>query len=250
MWKNGQEAHSGITLYSAENRSSEVHWIFKKRLLFRGLCLLYVRALRHSSSVRCSAVHTADFHIARASGFAAGYPASIAFLLLVLEPVKQLGIVQSHHLAAIYNRLDQKHLCEPLAVRRSDLMPLLNQTIIGSAFTLMSFTHPVPDQPKDNLAPVFRTDQIPTTYVCGGAFPLQVTWMSVNTNQLISVSHPSGRTPQRTRTLLLPLSQSGSGERYATDLASFHIKGDQAVFTSAETALSDNFRFPNCRKVR
>ncbi|MEP4339555.1 MAG: hypothetical protein ABJ360_24790, partial [Roseobacter sp.] len=160
---------------------------------------------------------------------------ALLFLLLVLEPIKWLEIVQSHHLAAIYNGLDQAHLCKPLVVIRNDLMPALQQTVAGLAFVLMSLTSPTPDPPKDSLAPVFRTDQVPTKYVCDGDFPLQVRWMSIDANQLISVSHPTIRGPQQTRTLLLPLSQSGSGERYATDLASFHIKGGQAAFTSIET---------------
>ncbi len=126
-------------------------------------------------------------------------------------------------------------------------MPLLKQTIGGLAIMLASSASPLPAQSKDSLSPVFRTDRSPTTYICDDSFRLQVSWMSIDTNQLISITLPSRRSPQKSRTLLLPLSQSGSGVRYATDLASFHIKGDQAAFTSIETALSDEVHLPNCR---
>ncbi|VAV99069.1 hypothetical protein MNBD_ALPHA04-514, partial [hydrothermal vent metagenome] len=111
-------------------------------------------------------------------------------------------------------------------------MPLFKQIVGGSALVLASFATPLLAQSNDSLAPIFRTDQAPTTYVCDGTFRLQVSWMSIDANELISVTLPSSRSPQKNRTLLLPLSQSGSGMRYASDLASFHIKGDQAAFTS------------------
>lgn len=52
MWKSGMEAHSGITLYSAENRSSEVHWIFKISLWYKYLYLL--SATVHRTAVQQS----------------------------------------------------------------------------------------------------------------------------------------------------------------------------------------------------
>lgn len=128
-------------------------------------------------------------------------------------------------------------------------MSFLKQAAGMSAFVLASFATPLLTQQNDSLAPVFRTDRVPTTYLCDGAFRVELSWMSIDANQLISITHPSRRSPEKSRTLLLPLSQSGSGVRYATDLASFHIKGDQAAFASIETALSDEVHALNCRTV-
>ncbi|MEO0440339.1 MAG: hypothetical protein AAF067_05630 [Pseudomonadota bacterium] len=126
-------------------------------------------------------------------------------------------------------------------------MPLLKRAIAGSTLVLAGFASPSLAQSNQNLAPVFRTDGVPTTYICAGSVHLQVTWMSIDANQLISITLPFGRAPQKSRTLLLPLSQSGSGVRYASDLASFHIKGDMAGFKSMETAISDEIRLDSCK---
>lgn len=126
-------------------------------------------------------------------------------------------------------------------------MRLLKQIIRALVLLPACFAAPLLAQSNDRLAPVFRTDRGPTTYICDGTFRLQVAWMSIDANSLISIAHPSSRSQTKNRTLLLPRSQSGSGMRYATDLASFHIKGDRAAFISVETALSDEVRFLNCR---
>jgi len=128
-------------------------------------------------------------------------------------------------------------------------MLILQQVVGGFGLVLASFASPSLAQSNDSLAPVFRTDRSRTIYICDGTFRLQVSWMSIDANELISVTLPSSRSSPKSRTLLLPLSQSGSGMRYASDLASFHIKGDQAAFTSIETALSDEVRLLNCRIV-
>ncbi len=128
-------------------------------------------------------------------------------------------------------------------------MLVLKQAIGGIGLVLASFASPSPAQSNDSQAPVFRADRSPTIYVCDDAFRLKVSWMSIDANQLISITLPSSRIPQKSRTLLLPLSQSGSGVRYASDLASFHLKGDQAAFASVETAFSDSIRLLNCSTV-
>lgn len=128
-------------------------------------------------------------------------------------------------------------------------MLLLKQIIGGTGLVLASFSIPSLAQSGNSLAPVFRTDRTPTTYVCDGAFRFQVSWMYIDASPLISIMLPSNRSPQKSRTLLLPLSQSGSGMRYASDLASFHIKGEQATFTSVESVLSDEVRFLNCTNI-
>ncbi|SIN64202.1 Membrane-bound inhibitor of C-type lysozyme [Parasphingorhabdus marina DSM 22363] len=126
-------------------------------------------------------------------------------------------------------------------------MPFCKLIIAGSALTLASFATPIFAQPEDGPALIFRSDQLPTIFMCDSNYRLKVSWMSIDSNELISVTLPSDRSPEKSRTLLLPLSQSGSGVRYASDLASFHIKGDSAEFSSKETAHSDDTRFQNCK---
>lgn len=126
-------------------------------------------------------------------------------------------------------------------------MPFWKLIIAGSALALVSFATPIFAQPKNGETLIFRSDRLPTTFMCDSNHRLQVSWMSIGSSELISVTLPSDRSPEKSRTLLLPRSQSGRGVRYASDLASFHIKGDSAEFLSMETAHSDDARFQNCK---
>ncbi|MEO9467542.1 MliC family protein [Parasphingorhabdus sp.] len=104
------------------------------------------------------------------------------------------------------------------------------------------------DQPGNDQVPVFQADNAATVYVCENDMRLEVTFMAIADNSLISVKIPSSRAPEKSRLLLLPLSQSGSGVRYATDLASFHLKGKEATFTSVESAMSDLVKRTGCKQ--
>lgn len=50
MWKSDMEAHSGITLYSAENRSSGVQKICKNYSFFKSFFLLSVELGQQEAS--------------------------------------------------------------------------------------------------------------------------------------------------------------------------------------------------------
>jgi len=118
------------------------------------------------------------------------------------------------------------------------------------ALASMGTTGPVSAQSGNDQAPVFRTDKSAIVYICDNGLRLETTLMAIDDNYLISVRLPSSRTPDKNRVLLLPLSQSGSGVRYASDLASFHLKGEQATFHSVESAISDRIERTSCRPER
>lgn len=118
------------------------------------------------------------------------------------------------------------------------------------ALACMGIPIPVSAQSGNDQAPVFRTDKTATAYVCDNDMRLETTWMAIDDNYLVSARIPSSRAAEKSRVLLLPLSQSGSGVRYASDLASFHVKGEQATFYSIESAVSDGIERTNCRPER
>lgn len=105
-------------------------------------------------------------------------------------------------------------------------------------------------QSGNDQAPVFRTDKTATMYICENDMRLEITFMAIDDQYLISLKLPSSRAPEKNRVLLLPLSQSASGVRYAGDLASFHLKGEQATFISVESAMSDRVKRTRCRPER
>lgn len=122
--------------------------------------------------------------------------------------------------------------------------------VIAIALACMCIAGPAFAESDNDEAPVFRTQKVATVYQCEHGLRLEVTSMAIDDNYLISVKLPSARAPKKSRVLLLPLSQSGSGVRYASDLASFHLKGERATFHSVESAISDRIERTNCRSER
>lgn len=118
------------------------------------------------------------------------------------------------------------------------------------ALACVGISIPVSAQSGNDQAPVFQTDKTATAYICDNDMRLEVTSMAIDDNYLVSVRLPSSRAAEKSRVLLLPLSQSGSGVRYASDLAGFHMKGEQATFYSVESAISDRIERTSCRPER
>lgn len=127
---------------------------------------------------------------------------------------------------------------------------LFGTPIIAIAMACAGIAGPAFAQSDNDEAPVFRTGNTATVYQCEHGLRLEVTSMAIDDNYLISVQLPSSRAPKKSRVLLLPLSQSGSGVRYASDLSSFHLKGEQATFHSVESAISDRIERTSCRPER
>lgn len=95
----------------------------------------------------------------------------------------------------------------------------------------------------------FQADRTATAYRCENDMTLDITFMAIDNLPLIKLTHTSKRSGKNSRNLLLPQSQSGSGVRYATDLISVHIKNDELVLRSRESAMTDEIAPVLCAKI-
>ncbi|MEP3224347.1 MAG: hypothetical protein ABJO01_00095 [Parasphingorhabdus sp.] len=97
--------------------------------------------------------------------------------------------------------------------------------------------------------PRFEADRTASVYRCENDMVLSLAFMTIDKLSLIKLTLPSKRSGKNSRDLLLPRSQSGSGVRYATDLISVHIKNDELVLRSRESAMTDKIAAARCVKI-
>lgn len=86
-------------------------------------------------------------------------------------------------------------------------------------------------------------------FECENGMTLSVTRAEVQGQPTVNVAFPSGRATEQTAKQLLPLTQTGSGVRYASDIISFHEKNDKAMFSAAESAFSEAIPATSCTNM-
>jgi len=86
-------------------------------------------------------------------------------------------------------------------------------------------------------------------FECDNGMTISVTRAEVQGQPTVNVAFPSGRATEQTAKQLLPLTQTGSGVRYASDIISFHEKNNKATFAAAESAFSEAVPMTSCTNV-
>ncbi len=94
-----------------------------------------------------------------------------------------------------------------------------------------------------------RETEPPTIYTCANGMSLEVSFLQVRGHGAVEVGFPTGRDLGTRATSLLPATQTGSGERYASDITEFHVKGDQASFATLASAKSEAIASVECNRV-
>ncbi|MEM8724502.1 MAG: hypothetical protein AAGE86_03175 [Pseudomonadota bacterium] len=120
-----------------------------------------------------------------------------------------------------------------------------NLVLSGAAAALALMVSPAlashgPGEPEFTLEPM----QI---YACDSGFRITVTRLQVRGQYAILVGFPTGRDDNLSAIQLLPATQTGSGVRFASDITSFHEKGDAALFRTAESAKSEAIPTTQCK---
>ncbi len=87
-------------------------------------------------------------------------------------------------------------------------------------------------------------------YACEGGFKITVTRLQVLGESAVQVGFPTGRDDNLAALQLLPATQTGSGVRYASDITSFHEKGDTAIFRTEASAKSEAIPSSTCTLER
>ncbi len=87
-------------------------------------------------------------------------------------------------------------------------------------------------------------------YACEGGFKITVTRLQVLGQSAVQVGFPTGRNDNLAALQLLPATQTGSGVRYASDITSFHEKGDTAIFRTEASAKSEAIPPATCTLER
>lgn len=88
-------------------------------------------------------------------------------------------------------------------------------------------------------------DEESIRFLCEGGTTIIARFYALDGLPFAKVTFPNPRSGQNVSQLLV-LTQSGSGVRYATDLITLHIKGDQASFEVGEHALSGAITRKTC----
>ena len=90
----------------------------------------------------------------------------------------------------------------------------------------------------------------PVSYACANGAVIDAQFLSVEGEEAVLLTFPDGRQEQGVARRLLPASQSGSGVRYASDITVLHVKGHDASFETAASALSEGMERTSCRAMR
>ena len=94
-----------------------------------------------------------------------------------------------------------------------------------------------------------ETTPQPLFYTCANGMVLEVSHLSVRRHGAVEITFPTGRDIGAKTKRLLPATQTGSGERYASDITEFHVKGDTAHFATAASAQSEAISRVICHRA-
>jgi len=83
-------------------------------------------------------------------------------------------------------------------------------------------------------------------FTCTDGTVFDARFVEVDHLQAVLVQFPDGRIQNGAARMLLPLSQSGSGVRYASDIAQLHMKGKEASFAVQDSAFSARIERTRC----
>ena len=92
-------------------------------------------------------------------------------------------------------------------------------------------------------------DRIFVSYACDNGAMIDATFVTVDGLEAAIVLFPDGRHEHGFVRRLLPATQTGSGVRYASDISELHIKGGEASFEAAASALSEAVARTQCREM-
>lgn len=129
------------------------------------------------------------------------------------------------------------------------MISLFKQAKLATLVATVAIPSLVLAQAPQSDQTAFQADRTAATYRCETGIEIDITFMAIDNLPLIKLTHPSKRSDKNKRNLLLPQSQSGSGVRYATDLTSVHMKNDELVLISRESAITDEISAVRCAKI-
>ncbi len=86
-------------------------------------------------------------------------------------------------------------------------------------------------------------------YVCANGMEIDTRSIMIDGLGAVAVSFPDGRSPTGIARQLLPRTQSGSGMRYASDIASLHLDGRDVFFEASASFLSEKVERTRCERL-
>lgn len=103
--------------------------------------------------------------------------------------------------------------------------------------------------PTSHVAAQDATTAPPNHYICANGTTLDVAHFVVRGHKAVEIGFPTGRNPGDRTKRLLPATQTGSGERYASDITEFHMKGNIAHFRTDASAQSEAISRIECNRA-